>query len=1071
MSEYDPSYLAEQNLYGSGREGHGSVPSMGMAASHHRHGSSAGTGGGWNRQRGPRRSGGNGWGGGGGGGGGRYYGGQRGSGYEQHPRDVYDGEEYNQRRLRDTLFRLGDATEGSSESFHPPSELFRLKEYIEHETIHSAKSYATVMSAFKIMATEQPHKIPLTAALLGFLVLSSSVRPDRPALAESTEAAEDQDMEVDRPLSNTGLQLVRDLLTTFRTDLDARHWRNVRLLLHLFASLIPLGIVQAASVRNVLNAFAAVLEEPGVAAARGDRAAICIIEVMSRAGRDLCLDIEGGVGETANQKLDELAERVERYATEYRHVEVSLVQPFAPRHGGVIEGEEDWLHEETFETTVSALQYLRAREYRKPAFLPSAVNLLPPPVVAAIKVPREDAITLPDILIPPDDEYAEGPGTSHSLSGADSSQGRRRQRKGKGASASPDDDLATYRAGAGVERVFRYPRWFKDTVPGVSSPDSVVLRSTIHDIIDLYQVNRKECSRILFDMPRWLRKGTFVGKSVTPDMGIFGEAEDAWQLGPDDKLQGSWSLDELIVESILSTSLVLPVPPQKPLYYTSLLREVVTVSPQSIAPAMGKSIRRIYGSLSSGRADVEAIRRFADWFSVHLSNFNFNWNWKEWIPDMDLPHAHPKLAFARRIVEIEIRLAYYERIRQTLPAEVQAKLLPEEPAPAFTYAAEDHPFRDRAMGLIQSMRARATAEVILADLQGFRREILPEEMASFVPSETEKIGFQARDESEAELAIRDVVIQAILSIGSRSFSHFLNVVERYHALLRQLSTAPAMRLAILSSTVRFWHKSPQWILIVADKWLQYRIIEPADVIDFVFAPPSDQPAIVTGTVDVAQQRDWSSFHWWELIKLTVHKVHGRVEQVRKRLESMQRAEMERLERLEAVREAGGPTDDVGQPDGVNGRTKQPLFPSGATVSTLPRRPDLPPLADEVVKPEPIAPTEPGSSEKKQSVDEVKTAYENIAQEQRKVLIRTLTGFLNRLESSPPGVWSRSGQEDNDEAIWQAWWSKGWYVEYCRLFNKDLMANHETIMANVFSASGRESAMRDVFERSCQMATE
>jgi nuclear cap-binding protein subunit 1 len=56
----------------------------------------------------------------------------------------------------------------------------------------------------------------------------------------------------------------------------------------------------------------------------------------------------------------------------------------------------------------------------------------------------------------------------------------------------------------------------------------------------------------------------------------------------------------------------------------------VTLSPSTVAPAMGKSVRRVYGAMRTGRAEGEVIRRFADWFSVHLSNFGFQWGWKEW---------------------------------------------------------------------------------------------------------------------------------------------------------------------------------------------------------------------------------------------------------------------------------------------------------------------------------------------------------------------------------------------------------------------------------------------------------
>lgn len=75
-----------------------------------------------------------------------------------------------------------------------------------------------------------------------------------------------------------------------------------------------------------------------------------------------------------------------------------------------------------------------------------------------------------------------------------------------------------------------------------------MLRSIVNDIIDLYEVNRKECARILFDSARWLRKGTFTGKSTSPEKGIFGHADDAWQTSEDGEMQGGWVLDDFIVE-------------------------------------------------------------------------------------------------------------------------------------------------------------------------------------------------------------------------------------------------------------------------------------------------------------------------------------------------------------------------------------------------------------------------------------------------------------------------------------------------------------------------------------------
>lgn len=65
------------------------------------------------------------------------------------------------------------------------------------------------------------------------------------------------------------------------------------------------------------------------------------------------------------------------------------------------------------------------------------------------------------------------------------------------------------------------------------------------------------------------------------------------------------------------------------MYYFALITELCKLSPSTIGPAVGKSIRKIYALLGDG-LDVEMAEKFSEWFAVHMSNFNFLWVWKEW---------------------------------------------------------------------------------------------------------------------------------------------------------------------------------------------------------------------------------------------------------------------------------------------------------------------------------------------------------------------------------------------------------------------------------------------------------
>jgi hypothetical protein len=89
-------------------------------------------------------------------------------------------------------------------------------------------------------------------------------------------------------------------------------------------------------------------------------------------------------------------------------------------------------------------------------------------------------------------------------------------------------------------------------------------------------------------------------------------------------LTGTWAN-----QTILGSQFLLPEGPVKPIYYMALITELCKLSPQTVGPAVGKSIRKIYGYCASG-LDVEVLRRFSEWFSVHMSNFGFQWVWKEW---------------------------------------------------------------------------------------------------------------------------------------------------------------------------------------------------------------------------------------------------------------------------------------------------------------------------------------------------------------------------------------------------------------------------------------------------------
>ena len=228
------------------------------------------------------------------------------------------------------------------------------------------------------------------------------------------------------------------------------------------------------------------------------------------------------------------------------------------------------------------------------------------------------------------------------------------------------------------------------------TPAGYALKSTLLDIIDIYDVNRKECARILLEFPKWTPHGTFRPKP-NPPPGI--------QI-PDPVPGKDWQLENTVLDNVLGSLYALPDPRQRSMYYIALITELCKLSPSTVGPAVGKSIRKLYGLLGDG-LDVEVGHRFAEWFSAHMSNFNFQWVWKEWsvswspyplrvvyewayrIPDLQLSSQNPRRGFMRKAVEYEIRLAYYDRIARTLPEDLQnpeGLVVPDQaPGPDYEY--------------------------------------------------------------------------------------------------------------------------------------------------------------------------------------------------------------------------------------------------------------------------------------------------------------------------------------------------------------------------------------------------
>ena len=125
--------------------------------------------------------------------------------------------------------------------------------------------------------------------------------------------------------------------------------------------------------------------------------------------------------------------------------------------------------------------------------------------------------------------------------------------------------------------------------------------------------------------------------------------------------------------------------------------------------------------------------------------------------------------------------------------------------------------------------------------------------------------------------------------------------KRYITLLREFTDSAVFRLALLRSVSRFWVRNSQFLIIVFDKLLQYRIVDPIDVVNWVFL--GEQP-VLDGEV---LPRDWTNVSTWDILRMTLEKVQTRVAGAATRLGAFRRREENRID---AERAAGAEANEA-----------------------------------------------------------------------------------------------------------------------------------------------------------------
>ncbi|WPH02048.1 cap binding protein [Acrodontium crateriforme] len=378
-----------------------------------------------------------------------------------------------------------------------------------------------------------------------------------------------------------------------------------------------------------------------------------------------------------------------------------------------------------------------------------------------------------------------------------------------------------------------------ESVPPTSNVASSLLRDAIIDTVNILDFNRNVTARFLNEIDCFWAPDTFVKRATA-----FDKLRDM----PHDR--PTWKPEDVTIDAVFSQIFQLPTPEHKLVYYHSLITESCKISPQAIAPSLGRAIRFLFRSVDC--MDLELANRFMDWFGHHLSNFEFRWKWTEWIPEVALPELSPRKAFIRGVLDKEIQLSFAKRVRDTLPQEYHF-MIPaskENEVPEFKFNDQLTPFSAEGIQVLAMLKKKAPEEEIQKIL-----DVVHEKGA-------------AQGISDPLVASTDIYMTAICSIGSKSLSHVLSTIDRCKdRLLAVGSKSELARRQIISSVVDFWADHPGTAVNIIDKLLNYTIVTPMSVIGWAL-----QDHLENG-------RALASSQIYDLIAITMFKVTNRVRQV------------------------------------------------------------------------------------------------------------------------------------------------------------------------------------------------
>ncbi|XP_024966280.1 nuclear cap-binding protein subunit 1 isoform X2 [Cynara cardunculus var. scolymus] len=309
----------------------------------------------------------------------------------------------------------------------------------------------------------------------------------------------------------------------------------------------------------------------------------------------------------------------------------------------------------------------------------------------------------------------------------------------------------------------------------------------------------------------------------------------------------------LMAETIFSQLLLLPQPPFKPIYYTLVIIDLCKSLPGAFPAVVAGAVRALFDRISE--LDMECRTRLILWFSHHLSNFQFIWPWEEWAYVLELPKWAPQRVFVQEVLDREVRLSYWDKVKQSIEnTPALEELLPPKGVPDFRYGSEDDDKTEYTLSteLNGMVKGRKTARDVITWLE--------ESVISV---------------NGLDIALR-VVVQTLLDIGSKSFTHLITVLERYGQVIAKICSDEETQITLIAEVGSFWKNSAQSTAITIDRMMGYRLISNLAIVKWVFS---------SSNVELFHTTD----RLWEILRNALNKTYNRISDLRKEISHLKKS--------------------------------------------------------------------------------------------------------------------------------------------------------------------------------------